>query len=136
MINFYYYDTATGRVLATGGYEERGDGAAARALGSGVIVPATEYAPGGVKTARPVFAPALAIDKLTILANAVDGATITNIPAGTTAKIYKDGDSLPRAAILINDGTLLLQADSAGSYQIVFSKFPTQDTTFTVSATS
>lgn len=135
MINFYYYDTATGRVLATGGYEERGDGAAARALGSGVISPASEYAPGGVKTARPVFAPALAIDKVTITANAIDGATITNIPAGTTVKVFKDGDSVPRAAVLVNDGSLLLQADSAGSYQIVLSKFPTQDATFTVTAT-
>lgn len=134
MINFYYYDTATGRVLAIGGYEERGDGAPARALGSGVISPASEYAPGGVKTARPEFSPALAIDKLSITADAVDGATVTNIPAGTTAKVFKDGDSVPRAAILVNDGTLLLQADSAGSYQIVFSKFPTQDTTFTVVA--
>jgi len=135
MINFYYYDTGTGRVLATGSYEERGDGAAARALGSGVILPATEYAPGGVKTARPLFAPALAIDKLSILANVIDGATVINIPAGTVAKIYKDGDSLPRAAIVINDGSLLLQADSAGSYQVVFSNFPKQETTFTVTAT-
>jgi len=135
MINFYYYDTATGRVLAIGSYEERGDGAAARALGSGVISPASEYAPGGVKTARPVFAPALAINKLSITADAVDGATITNIPAGTVAKIYKDGDALPRAAIVVNDGSLLLQADSAGSYQLVFSNFPRQETTFTVQAT-
>lgn len=135
MINFFYYDTATGRVLATGAYDDRGDGAAARAIGSGAINPATEYAPAGVKTARPVFNPALVLDKLLILADAADGATVTNIPAGTVAKIFKDTDSVPRGAIVVADGSLVLRADSAGSYQIVLSNFPTQEQVFTVLAT-
>lgn len=135
MINFYYYDTATGRVLATGSYDDRGDGAAARAIAAGPINPATEYAPAGVKTARPLFAPALVIDKLAIVADAVDGATITNIPVGATAKVFKDGDALPRAAIVVSDGSLVLRTDSAGSLLIVLSNFPTQEQTFTVHAT-
>lgn len=134
MINFYYYDTANGRVLATGSYDERGDGAAARAVGSGLINPATEYAPGGVKTARPVFNPAPTIDKLAIAADTIDGATIANIPAGTVAKIYKDQDALPRAAIVITDGSLVLKVDTAGLYQVQLTNFPAQDVTFTVRA--
>lgn len=135
MINFYYYDTATGRILATGAYEERGDGAAARALAVGTISPSTQYAPGGVKTTRPVFSPALAIDKATITADMVDGATVSNIPAGSVVKVFKDGDAVPRAAVTVNDGSLVLQSDSAGTYQIVITNFPTQEVSFTVVAT-
>jgi hypothetical protein len=135
MLNFYYYDTATGRVLARGSYDERGDGAAARAIAVGTINPSTEYAPAGVKTARPLFAPALAIDKLAILADATDQATISNITAGTIAKIYKDQDALPRAVATVNDGALAVRADTAGAYLIVLSNFPAQEQSFTVQAT-
>jgi hypothetical protein len=134
MLNIYLYNTATGQVLATAGYDERGDGAAARTLVLGTINPLTEYAPAGVKTARPVFSPALTIDKFAITADAVDSATISNIPAGTVAKIFKDGDSVPRAAATVNDGSLVLQVDTAGQYKIVLSNFPRQDTTFIVVA--
>ncbi len=135
MLNFYYYDSPTGRVLALGSYEERGDGATLRAIGGGLINPATEYAPNGVKTSRPMFAANVALDKQTIVADTIDGATISNIPAGTVAKVYKDGDALPRSAIVVNDGSLVLRVDSAGTYQIVLSNFPTQDASFQVHAT-
>ena len=136
MINFYYYDTATGRVLATGSYNEIGDGAAARALASGIIDPVREYAPGGVRTARPTFNLAtLLLDKSTILANGVDSATFTGVPAGTVAKVFKDQDTLPRGVTTVNDGTLVLRVDTAGVYHVLFMNFPTQDATFKVTAT-
>lgn len=135
MLNFYLYETSTGRVLAVGAYDERGDGAAARSIGSGTINPATQYAPAGVVTARPAFNLAtLLLDKQNIVANAVDTATVSGIPAGTIAKIYKDQDEFPRAIVTIADGTLLLRVDTAGVYLIVLSNFPTQQHTFKVVA--
>lgn len=135
MLNFYLYETATGRVLATGNYDERGDGAAARTVASGVINAATQYAPAGVVTARPTFNLAtLLLDTQAIVANAVDQATVSGIPAGTLAKIYKDQDQFPRAAVVIADGTLQLRADTAGRYLIRLSNFPTQEHTFVVVA--
>lgn len=134
MLQLYLYDTSNGRVLAKGSYDERGDGAAARALVLGAIDASTEYAPAGVKTARPVFS-GLALDKAIIVANAVDGATLSGIPNGAVARIYKDGESTPRAAATVSDGSLLLKADTAGVYRIVLSNFPTQDASFTVTAT-
>lgn len=136
MINFYLYESSTGRVLATGSYDERGDGAAARSVAAGAINPATQYAPAGVVTARPTFNFAtLLLDKQNIVANAVDTATVSGIPGGTIAKIYKDQDEFPRAIVTVSDGTLLLRVDTAGSYLIVLSNFPTQQHTFRVLAT-
>lgn len=136
MLTFYLYETSTGRVLALGAYDERADGAAARSVGVGVINPATQYAPAGVVTARPTFNFAtLLLDKAAILANAVDAATVSGIPAGTVARIFKDQDQYPRAAGVINDGTLQLRVDTAGRYLIVLANFPTQEHTFSVVAT-
>lgn len=134
MLNLYFYDTATGRVLGTGSYNEVGDGATARALVVGLIDPATEYAPGGVKTARPTFSTVVA-DKLSFLANGVDGVTFTGVPANTVAKIFKDQELLPRGITTVNDGTLVLRAEAAGVYRVLFMNFPTQDMTIQVSAT-
>lgn len=135
MLSLYLYDTATGRVLAVASYDERGDGASARAVIVGGINQATEYAPAGVKTARPTFAANVTIDKTAILANATDTATISNVPVGSVAKVYKDQDALPRGVATISDGNFGLRVDTAGVYQIVLSNFPTQDKTFTVVAT-
>lgn len=136
MLNFYLYETSTGRVLGVGAYDERGDGAAARSVASGEINPATQYAPAGVVTARPTFNFAtLVIDKQTIAANAIDAATVSGVPAGTIARIFKDQDRYPRAAGVINDGTLQLKVDTAGRYLIVLTNFPTQEHTFAVVAT-
>jgi len=135
MINLYIYDTGSGRVLGVGTYDERGDGAAARAIAVGSIVPALEYAPAGVKTARPTFNLAtLLLDKPNIVANAVDSATVSGVPNGTTAKIYKDQEIFPRSVAVITDGSVVLRAEVAGVYRIVLENFPTQDTTFTVTA--
>ncbi len=136
MINFYLYETSSGRVLALGSYDERGDGAAARTVAGGVINPLTQYVPAGVVTARPTFNLAtLLLDKQAILANAVDTATISGIPNGSIVKVYKDQDAFPRAILTIADGTLQLRVDTAGAYQIVISNFPTQQHTFNVVAT-
>lgn len=136
MIQFYVYDTATGRVLGTGSYDERGDGAAARAIVAGVINSATEYAPGGVKTARPTFnLVTLLLDKTAILADATDTATLTGVPVGTLIKVFKDAEAFPRSVVTVNDGTLLLRVDAAGVYRLQLSNFPTQDYAFTVAAT-
>lgn len=136
MINFYVYDSDTGRVLGTGSYDERGDGAANRALKIGVINADLEYAPGGVKTPRPTFNPlTLLLDKTAILANGVDAATISGVPAGTTVKVFKDSDAFPRGVAVVNDGTLVLRVDTAGVYRLVLENFPTQVTSFTVTAT-
>lgn len=136
MINFYVYDTANGRVLGVGSYDETGDGAAGRALGLGVINPATEYAPGGVKTARPTFnLSTLLLDKSTIIANATDAATISGIPVGTLAQVFKDPQTRPRAAGVISDGNIVLRVDTPGTYRVKLSGFPTQDHTFVVNAT-
>lgn len=135
MLPFYIYNTANGQVLGTGSYDERGDGATTRAVGAGVIVPATEYAPGGVRTARPVFNPAIALDKSAIIANATDAATLSAIPSGSVVRVHKDQDQFPRAVMTITDGTLVLRVDTAGRYRITVSNFPTQDAVFTVTAT-
>lgn len=136
MINFYIYDAATGRVLGVGAYDERGDGAASRTLVVGTINADTEYAPGGVKAPRPTFdLLTLALDKETILANGVDTATLSGVPVGTLAKVFKDQDTFPRAVTTVNDGALLLRVDTAGVYRIVLSNFPAQEHAFTVIAT-
>lgn len=134
MLQFYIYNSATGQVLARAFYDEIGDGAAARAVGTGIINPSTEYAPAGVKTARPVFVN-LALDKLVIAADGIDGATITNVPASTVVKVFKDQDKFPRGVVTVNDGSFVLKVDTAGTYRLVLSNFPTQDATFTVQAT-
>lgn len=134
MIPFYIYDTGNGRILALGSYDERGDGAAARAVAAGTINPTTEYAPGGVKTARPTVT-SITLNKTTIVGNGVDTCTFSGIPTGAQVAIYKDQDFLPRAVGVITDGTLVLTVDAVGSYAIVFSGFPVQEVRFTVTAT-
>ena len=135
MINFYLYDSDSGRVLGTGTYDERGDGATNRAVKAGTINPDTEYAPGGVKTARPTFnLTTLLLDKQNIVANGVDQATISGVPAGTVVKVFKDEDKFPRGAATVNDGSVSLRVDTAGAYRIVLENFPTQVTSFTVLA--
>ena len=134
MIQFYIYDTANGRVLARGGYDESGDGAATRSIGMGPIDPSIQYVPAGVKTTRPLFTN-LSLDKTSILADTVDGATITNVPAGTVVKVFKDAEKFPRGVVTVADGTFVLKVDTAGVYRITLINFPNQDATFTVNAT-
>jgi len=135
MFNFYLYESTTGRVLATAAYDERGDGAAAgtRVIATGTIAALTEYAPGGVKTARPVVA--MAINKGTVIANGVDSVTITLIPVGAKVSIFKDQDQLARAIVTVNDGTLTATFDSPGLYTLFVASFPNVEVSFTVSAT-
>lgn len=136
MIHLFIHDTTTGRVLGTGSYDERGDGAAGRAIRAGQINPLTQYAPGGVITARPTFnLELLTIDKTGILANAVDSATVSGIPADTVVKVFKDQDAVPRGVATVNDGTLVLRVDTVGVYTIELENFPIQATRFQVSAT-
>jgi hypothetical protein len=136
MLQFFIYDTATGRVLGVGTYDERGDGAAARGVAVGTINPDVEYAPGGVKTARPVFnLLTLLLDKTTLVANGVDMATISGIPNGTVVEVFKDQDVFPRGVATVTDGSLQLRVDAAGVYRIVLENFPTQSYAFQVVAT-
>lgn len=136
MFNFYLYESTTGRVLATAIYNNEGDGAAAgtRIIAVGEIKPSTEYAPGGVKTQRPVVA--MAINKSTVVANGVDSVTITLIPVGAKVSIFKDQDALARAIVTVNDGTLIATFDTPGLYTLFITLFPNVDVLFTVTATS
>lgn len=133
MLQLYVYETSTGRVLAQGFYDERGDGATARSIGLGSISPATEYVPAGVKTARPVVA--MAINKNTVIANGVDSVTITLIPVGSRVSIFKDQDQLARAVVTVSDGTLVATFDTTGVYTLVIALFPNVEVSFTVTAT-
>lgn len=140
MIPFYLYESTTGRVLAIATYDERGDGAAAgtRQLAAGAIEPLTEYAPSGVKTPRPrvtlAISPLVAGETI-VVGNSVDTATITLIPAGSLALVYKGNENFATAAIVVNDGTLTLTFDAAGTYRILIRKFPNVDNSFQVKAT-
>jgi hypothetical protein len=136
MLSVYVYNTANGQVLGRGSYQEAGDGASARAVAFGNINPTTQYAPGGVITARPTFNLAtLVINKLAILADSTDSATISGVPNNTLVRVFKDQDASPRAAGVVTDGTAVLRVDTPGTYQVVLSNFPTQEYTFTVVAT-
>lgn len=135
MLPLYIYETSTGRVLAAGTYDERGDAAAsARVLAFGAIDPATEYAPAGVKTARPRVTTML-INKQSVLANGADSVSITVIPVGSKVSVFKDAEDFARAIVTVNDGTLVATFEAAGNYRILVRLFPNVDVTFLVSAT-
>ena len=135
MIPYFIYESATGRALAVIAYDERGDGATStRVLAAGAIDADTEYAPGGVKTSRPRLT-SMAADKQSVIGDGADAVTVSQIPSGATAAIFSDASSLPRAARVVNDGTLVVTFDAAGSYRIVVSLFPYVQVTFLVSAT-
>lgn len=134
MIEFYLYDSDSGRVLATGQYDELGDGALARSLKGGHIDPATQYAPGGVITAR---APAstIALDKTTVAADGIDKVRVSNVPNPSTVFVALVGDAVSRATRRVTDGFAEITFPAVGQWRIDVKSFPVMDTSYYVNAT-
>lgn len=125
---FVVYDSATGLIKRVGSAMDGGGGAgtASSQAGAGESVligvsasPETEYvdvATGAVKP-RPTLG--LSIDKTTIVADGVDAATISGIPAGAQYAII--GTSIGGT---VNDGTLEVTSAKKGKLEVIIEHPP------------
>jgi hypothetical protein len=90
----------------------------------------THYALDGALTARPL--PACTLDKTTIIADGLDTATLSGIPAGSSVRVT---DSNGTTDYTVNDGAMEITADEPGTITItVTPAFPYKPLTVTVTA--
>ena len=125
---FVVFDLASGRIKRTGVAMDAGGGASAAAsqaeAGEGVLVgvtanPMTQYVDTSSNSvvARPSLI--LSIDKTTIVADGVDTATITGIPANATFAIPSR-----KLSGVISDGVLEVTSNVAGAFDVIVELFP------------
>lgn len=87
---------------------------------------ATHYVANGEIVERPAF-PA-AFDKLSIVADGADAATLSPLPAGALVRV----DRTPYA---VQDGSLVIRATTGGTYHVTCTNWPCRDFAAAVTAT-
>lgn len=124
-VEFSRYDIETGRIIARGRcpvqmvewQEEDGTG-----LLPGRIDPATRMVVDGVVVDRPLFP--ITHGSLEIAAGGLDMVVFSGVPAGTAVRISAGAQP---TELVVDDGALELDADTAGDYVIDFTLWPYQD---------
>jgi hypothetical protein len=147
MIAWTLYDTTSGEILAVGSApDEATANLQATTAGTAVLLEESTLGADRVdvsgtptlaaRTAMHVGGVPTAASATTIDIDGVDTVTITPVPVGATLRIALPDDVGidPIAAQTVNDGSVVLTTNVAGSYVVTLSSFPLADFTVTINA--
>ncbi len=129
------YDVETGRVISSGTVGSLKQVAIQSSANTEIVLGQvldgeTEYVVEHVRTPRPKFTP---IEHRTIRADGVHTTTISNVPAGTSLRLYKPDKTIEDHTI--DDGSLAFSTAIAGVYRLTLrGPWPYREQTVTVVA--
>ena len=135
MPQFTVYDVETGRVINSGTVGSLKQVAIQSSANTEIVLGEeldgeTEYVVEHVRTPRPKFTP---VEHRTIRADGVHVTTISNVPAGTTLRLFKPDRTIEDYTI--DDGSFEFSTAIAGVYRCKFrGPWPYREQTVTVVA--
>lgn len=137
MRNYTMYEIKTGRVIQIGSSLDI-NLHLKKSAETGIVLDAhassTQYVSAGKLCERPSMVEDLGVslNKVDILADGVDAATLSNLPDSSTV-IYRGPDSVRRE--LVQDGTIEFVTDIPGEHSIRIECFPYLPEEVTIHAT-